>query len=296
MKQIAYLVLAHADPAHFEKLVNAIDYKARFFVHVDAKTNILDFKKLSLPKSLTFLEERVSVAWGSISMVDATLKLIESALKTQEEFSHLVLISGSDYPIKKSSFIYQTFVDNPEHQFIKYIDMRQSSHYSKHVNQKWYKTPLFKTNNKTLKLIDKSIREIGNRLRLKNHWNKSIIPYFGSQWWALTPACAKYILNFVKNNPDFYAFNRYTFSPDEHFFHTIVGNSPYNKMSDGVQEFRQRGTWRLANFHIIHTLLSKWYSIQDLDEIISSNRLFVRKLNSLVSNELVKSINEKILK
>lgn len=295
MKQIAYLVLAHADPKHFERLINAIDYKAKFFVHIDAKSNLDDFKNLTLPKDVFFLEDRVSVSWAGISMVDATLKLIESTLKSGEDFSHLVLISGSDYPIKKSSFIYETFVKNPEHEFIKYIDMRQSSHYILHVKQKWFKTPLFQTTNKTLKLADKIVREIGNKLRLANHWDKSIIPYFGSQWWAITPGSAKYVLDFVRDNPNFYTANTYTFSPDEHFFHTIIGNSPYRQKSDGVQEFKQRGTWRLANFHIIHTLLSKWYTTDDWEQIITSDKLFVRKLNSLKSDGLISLINEKIL-
>lgn len=297
MKKIAYLVLAHADPEHFKRLMDAIDYKAKIFVHLDAKSNIKDFNSLSLPLSVEFLEDRVSVFWGSISMIDATLKLMEAALKSEESFSHLVLISGSDYPIKRSDFIYDTFVKNPEHEFIKYIDMRQSPHYFRHVKQKWFRTPLFHTGIKVLKLIDESIRFICNhKLRFKNFWDNSFVPYFGSQWWALTPDCARYILDFVKSNPDFYEMNKYTFSPDEHFFHTIVGNSHYKEKSDGVQEFKQRGTWRMANFHIIATNLAKWYTIDDWNKIISSDRLFVRKLNSMVSQELTDSIDEKILK
>lgn len=296
MKQIAYLVLAHADPAHFEKLINAIDYNARFFVHLDAKSNIDDFKKISLPQNLIFINNRVSVAWGSISMIDATLRLIESALNSAEDFSHFVLISGADYPIKQNRIIYETFIKNPQHEFIKYIDMRESPHYVSHINQKWFKIPLLQTSNKILSLADKTVRSLGNKLALRNHWDASIIPYFGSQWWALTPPCAKYVLDFVKENPDFYDVNKYTFSPDEHFFHTIVGNSPFREKSDGVQKFVQRGTWRMANLHIIHSSLSKWYAMKDWDNIIVSDKLFVRKLNTAVSGELVNSINEKILK
>lgn len=297
MKRIAYLVLAHADPKHFQRLTNAIDYKAKIFVHLDAKSNIKEFKSLSLPESVQFLEERVSVFWGSMSMIDATLKLIEAALKSEEEFSHLVLISGSDYPIKRSDFIYETFAKNPNHEFIKYLDMRESPHYFRHIRQKWFRTPLLHTSNKALKFIEEGIRYVCNhKLRFKNSWDKSIIPYFGSQWWALTPNCARYILEYVDKNPRFYAMNKYTFSPDEHFFHTIVGNSHFKEKSDGVQEFKQRGTWRMANFHIIATTLSKWYTMNDWNKIIASDRLFVRKLNSTVSHELTDNIDKELLK
>ena len=296
MRRICYLILAHADPKHFEKLVNAIDYKARFFVHVDAKTDIRDFQTLSLPDTLAFIKDRVCVSWGGISMIDATLRLIEHALNSEEEFTHFVLLSGADYPIKKSSFIYETLSNNPEHQFIKFIDMRESSHYINHVNIKWFKEPIVQTSNKIVRLIDKIVRNLGNRLKFHNSWDKSIIPYFGSQWWAITPCCAKYILDFIKRNPEYYIQNKFTFAPDEHFFHTIVGNSTYNEKSDGTHKYEGRGTWRMANLHLIDPSLTKWYSIKDWDKIKSSDKLFVRKLNSFVSDELTKMIDEKCLK
>ncbi len=295
MKQIAYLVLAHADPKHFEKLVNAIDYRAKIFVHLDAKTDIKSFQTSPLPENLTFLPNRLSVSWGGISIVNATLRLIECALKSGGDFSHLVLLSGSDYPIKDNAFIYETFVSNPEHEFIKYVDMRQSLHYIKHINQKWYKEPIFYTSNRTFELSDKAIRNVLNRISFSNSWDKSVIPYFGSQWWAFTPACAQYILNYIKVNNNYFKRSKNTFAPDEHFFHTIVGNSPFSVKSDGLQEYKGRGTWRMANFHLIHKTLSKWYTLNDLDEIISSDKLFVRKVNSLVSTPLIDLINEKIL-
>ncbi|MEJ7683891.1 MAG: beta-1,6-N-acetylglucosaminyltransferase [Segetibacter sp.] len=128
------------------------------------------------------------------------------------------------------------------------------------------------------------------------HWDKSIIPYFGSQWWAITPDCAKYILDFLKENPKYYIQSKFTFAPDEHFFHTIIGNSSYKEKSDGAHKYIGMGTWRMANFHLIAPSLTKWYSINDWNKISSSGNLFVRKLNSTVSKDLIQLIDEKILK
>ncbi len=61
--------------------------------------------------------------------MNATLELIECALNTGGDFTHLELISGSDYPIKNNAFFHETFVSNPQHEFIKYVDMPQSIHY-----------------------------------------------------------------------------------------------------------------------------------------------------------------------
>lgn len=296
MKRVCYLILAHADPKHFEKLVNAINYNARFFVHLDAKTDIKAFQTLSLPEDVTFVQDRVRVSWGGISMVDATLRLMEAALNCGEDFTHLVLLSGADYPIKKSSVIYEIFSKNPQHQFIKFIDMRESAHYSSHINSRWFKEPVIQTSIKIVRLADKIVRNLGNRIKFSNSWDKSIGPYFGSQWWAITPDCAKYILDYLKKNPKYYIQNKFTFSPDEHFFHTIIGNSIFKEKSDGVQKYEERGTWRMANIHLIDPSLTKWYSINDWDKIHSSDKLFVRKLSSSVSEDLIKLIDEKILK
>lgn len=294
MKKIAYLILAHADPKHFEKLVNAINYNARFFIHLDAKSDIKKFEQLSLPGDLVFIKDRVRVSWGSISMVDATLNLMQEALNSGEDFTHLVLLSGADYPMQSNPVIYDTFARNPQHEFIKYIDMRQSAHYIKQIKQKWFKEQLFHTSNKFLRNCDKTIRQLANKLQLHNRWDNAVVPYFGSQWWAFTPGCANYILKYVKDQPEYYNNNKHSFSPDEHFFHTVVGNSPYSEKCDGLLPYEGRGTWRTANLHIIHHSLTKWYTIDDWDEIKSSDKLFIRKVNSTVSGELIDLIDKKI--
>lgn len=294
--KIAYLLLAHTDPRHFKNLIDAIHYQADIFVHVDAKSNLEDFRRLSLPENVYFLQERVSISWAGISMIDATLQLIKVALNHPENYSHLVLISGLDYPIKNPEFIYQTFIKNPKREFIKFIDMRESpTHYMKQIDTKTFIEPLWETSNKFLKMGEKGLRRASQMLKLKNHWNEQIVPYFGSQWWALTPNCCQYILDYLQEHPDYYQMNRQTFSPDEHFIHTLVGNSPFAENSTGLQKFEGRGTWRLANLHLIHHSLSKYYSLQDWDEIKASDKLFVRKVNSTVSQQLIEKLNQEVL-
>ena len=89
--------------------------------------------------------------------------------------------------------------------------------------------------------------------------------------------------------------NKYTFSPDEHYFHTIIGNSFFAKKSDGKMEFQGRGTWRLANYHIIDISLTKWFTLSDWTEIVNSEKLFVRKINSQTGSDLVVKIKSELL-
>jgi hypothetical protein len=90
-------------------------------------------------------------------------------------------------------------------------------------------------------------------------------------------------------------FYRYTFAPDEQFFHTIIMNSPFADNSDGRQAFIERGTWRTANFHLVDPSLTKWFGAEDVDLIRNSDKFFVRKLRSGVSDTLVDWIDANLL-
>ena len=133
-------------------------------------------------------------------------------------------------------------------------------------------------------------------MKLPNNWRKDITPYFGHTWCALTPECCEYIVNYHTENPWFYQMNKNTFSPDEHYFHTIVGNSKFAERADGLQTYKGRGLWRLVNFHLVCPTLQKWYTLDDWEQIITSDKLFVRKVNSSSSHALVKKINTTLLK
>jgi hypothetical protein len=297
MNKIGYLILAHSDPLHLSRLINILNGNCDFYIHIDAKSDIHEFNRIPLSENTFFIKDRVNISWGGISMVDATLNLIKEALDSGNQYSHLVLLSGSCYPIKPPEYINYFFNQHPNREFIRFIDMRESQqHYMKQIKLKWFKEPLFSASFKPLQVLDKGIRKAANFLGLENSWDENtIIPYFGSQWWALTPSCCKYILDYINENNNYYSINKFTFSPDEHFFHTLVGNSVYKKNSDGLQAFEGRGTFKLANFHIIHPSLSKWYDLTDWDEIFSSDKLFVRKVNSLKSKVLLDKIDKELL-
>jgi len=295
-QRIAYLVLAHGDPVHLGRLLRAIDHRADFFVHVDAKTELEAFLEQPLPTSTTFLQPRREVHWADISMVDALIDLMEAAIARAADYSHLVILSGSDYPLRPARAIHEFFTSQPDRQFVKYIDMRESAHYLKCVDSRWFKKPLWISPVKVLNYPDKVLRRAGNLLGLPNKWRTDVVtPYTGSTWMALTPRCCEYILTYHRTNRWYYDMNRFTFAPDEHYFHSIIGNSPFSSQADGLQPFVARGLWRLANFHHIHPSLAKWYTLDDWNEVASSKAHFIRKLNSTSGGPLVEAIDERLL-
>ena len=258
MIKLAFLILAHADPEHFGKLVRALDYKCDIFVHIDKKSDISPFKSVVRTNNVQFLDNLIPVAWCGISAIDAEMELIKIALKNKENYTHLVFLSGADYPIKNIREIHRKLTEDPKREFIKFIDMRQSpEHYMKQISQIWFKEPFFRTKNKPLGFVDKALRKTLSLIRIKHKWDNRIVPYCGSAYWALTTDCCQYLLDYHIENPWFRKMNRYTWGPDEHYIHTIVGNSTFLDSSDGVRPFQGRATWRLANLHIIDKSLSK---------------------------------------
>ena len=297
MRKIAFLILAHQDPAHFQRLVKALGHPGTdFYVHVDGKTDVAPFRSLPLPSNLVILDEQIKIWWSSIFMTDATVRLVDLALASGEDYSHLVLLSGSDYPIKPAHVIHDTFTSQPEREFIKYLDMRESpEHLLRQINRQWFMSPPWHGTSLLPRLASKAVVRLGNAIKMPNRWDPSIVPYYGSSWWALTPACCRYVVDYLRAHPSFRKMNRMTFCPEEHVFHSIIGNSSFAAKADGLQPYQGRGLWRLANFHIVHESLTKWYTAADMDEVSASERLFVRKVKTGTSDGLLDLIDAKLL-
>jgi hypothetical protein len=296
MKKIAYLIIAHKDPLHLNKLISSLDYNSDFYIHIDFKSNIKEFTSIIDMPNVFFLTERINIHWADISMVDATLNLIKFTLNTNKQYERITLISGFCYPIKSSKYIYDFLTSDSKHEYIKYFDMKNNYSHFCFVKNKWFKKPFYMGNKIYIIYLDKLFRRILNLLRLKSSWNiNGLTPYFGSQWWSLTLPCCEYIFNYVSSNPSFYNQYKYSFSPDEHFFHTIIGNSHFSKFSDGeIKYLKNKGVdgYYLTNLHYTDPSLSKWFTEKDLSKIISSKKLFVRKICSNSGSELVSKLDK----
>ncbi|HLW31119.1 MAG TPA: beta-1,6-N-acetylglucosaminyltransferase [Aequorivita sp.] len=300
---VAYLILAHTDPTQLYRLVTSLGENCLIFIHLDSKTPLSKFTAYDYKRNVHFIENRVAVSWAGFNMVVATLNLIQAALQKSREYSHLVLLSGLDYPIKPVCRIQDHLKAHPEKEFIKFINVNDSpENYLKIFRRLSFKNPFLpQTKNNVLEqglcYFDKGIRRILGYLLMfyRKKPMPGITPCFGSQWWAITPACAQYILDFVGSRPDFVSYFKTTFGPDEYFFHTIIGNSPFLKNADGFQVYEGRGTYKMANLHIIHPSLAKTYTLTDFKEIQASTKFFVRKVSTNESSELIDKINKELL-
>ena len=102
--KIIYLILAHNNPKQLERLISRIiSTDIHIFIHLDKNTSMCEFDYLK-SEFVTFIENRVNSMWGDFNAIRATLNLL-NVVKQKFESGFVVLLSGSDYPVKRTQYI-----------------------------------------------------------------------------------------------------------------------------------------------------------------------------------------------
>lgn len=229
--KIAYLILAHNNPGHLRRLIGALrEDWTDFYVHIDRKAPTGMFDALGAEPRTHFIAERVSACWGGYSLVQATLNLMAAAMAEASAPDRLVLLSGADYPIRSNRRI-RDFFEGSATEHIGMMKMpspdgrkplaRLETLYFEAARGAYMPTRVLFT--QTNRLLE------GRYKRNYRPVLGDIQPYAGSQWWALTREAARYILDdFIPSHPRLVRFYKRSLIPDEMFFHTILGNSPFH--------------------------------------------------------------------
>lgn len=243
---IAYLILAHDNPAYAQRLIGALreDWTS-FFVHVDKKSDIRAFDALrSLPRT-HLLSDRVSACWGGFSLVQASLNMIAAAAKSNPPPDWYALISGSDYPIRSNPDLYDylsqstqehiNLVNLPSPETRKPLAWLETFHFEGSRGRPMPKRVFLHQLNRLLeKYCKRDFRPILGDMR----------PYAGSQWWVLSRDAVRHVMEFTHENPRFVRFFRHVLIPDEMYFQIILGNSHFRqKIARNLTytDFRKRG-------------------------------------------------------
>ena len=100
----ACIVLAHEDPAHVRRLVEALD-PFPVFLHCDVRTPESVFRAMTdgLPERVRVLP-RIATGWARWENVEAELAGYRAAL-AETDASHVAVLTGSDYPLASSGEI-----------------------------------------------------------------------------------------------------------------------------------------------------------------------------------------------
>jgi Core-2/I-Branching enzyme len=298
----SYLIAAHTDRWHLARLCSRLSPDGRIYVHVDAKVQGDSFDAFktavaSVRPAARFIEPRRRVTWSGFESMAAQLDLVRAALEETDPEEHLVLLSGSDYPIRPVAD-FEDFLRSADHrQHIRGFAIEEGAErHRRQIDRYWWMdkiVPGRRADKILRRVLNDSLGPALGRRRKPPH-----VVCQGLTWWAITARCARHVLEELERDPAIERYYRHVWCPDEKLVHSIVLASPYAEETKhrGREPFRGEGQWRLTNFHLIHPTLTKYYTLDDLPEIEKSEQFFVRKVKTGISTSLLEWIDRERLR
>ncbi len=270
---LAFLIIAHHQPAHLGRLIRALDDPRHFFfVHIDRKVALEPFRAaVGELRNVVFMPERVEVEWAKLGVVQATLEAIREAADSGRIFSRYTLLSGSDYPIKHKSLIHKRLTEAGG-EFLR-IDRK-------------------------LTLAPEDTHRRVLRDLPDGRYFADFSAFHGSMFWSLSAACVRFVLDFVDANPAYLDIHGHVVAPDEVFFHSLLKRSPFagaisQDFSDGVHPDHTHHANHFIdwpNFNRRKLVLET----RDFDALLASDALFARKFDERRSRHLLDMLDREV--
>jgi Core-2/I-Branching enzyme len=276
---LTYIVLAHKLPGQFARLVTRLHHPGDLVLaHIDAKSDQAPFEKALADAGMTgpgveLSTARVPVHWGGLGETQAALAAIRRAL-TVPTWSHVVLLSGQDYPIKPADEISGFLTGHPDTSFL----FSSAGHDpwpadQREGNQTWYWDG-------DLRRLTLRYYRVGRYpVPLPGRWQWGIPraarppaglrPRQGSAWWALHRPAAQWVLDFGDRHPEVGRFFSRVLIPAENYFQMLLDASPYRDAL--VQDDLHFQSWDRWHPRVLGQA--------DLPALLASPKLFARKFD-----------------
>lgn len=277
MVRHAVMVIGHGDGSVLQETINILDdSEIDFFIHWDKKSQLPEINAEN--STITFIE-RQQVYWGTDSLIQVEISLLNSVQKSNQTYDYVHLISSTDIPLMSKEYFKKYFVDDTYIGFVDEID-------ESIINRVRYFYPIRHVNirNKyTFYLITnlfKVLNRIGNIDRLRD---STISLQRGTQWFSIKSTFITEILNYKYLN-----IFMHTYLADEVFLQTILNRyKPKNKQNfvgDTKMALRYVD-WKRGRPYT--------FSANDIDELktfVNTNYAFARKV---VDPNIVKELFRK---
>ena len=239
-------------------------------------------------------------------MVDATVSLLRTAVGQPESFSKYMLISGSCYPVKPISSLAALFHSDDDRNYIRFTAISPATpHLWSLVSRHWRMAPMLSDElmdrHPLLRSVENNVRAVLNKLSSfhRRDFQKEVgVPiYFGSSWWAFSEPCARYIVDYVQQHPEYLGTFRFTYATDEIFYHTLVAQSRFVAQTLGAQPDEGAGTNQQTPFHLIHPSEKRVFhsTPSDFELARTTDKFFIRKVSSHETGDLLDRIDRELL-
>ncbi len=282
--RVAHLILAHTDPAQTGRLIGAMQHEAfDFYIHLDQKADIAGFRFLTGLGRVRFIRNRVNITWGGYSIVRAILRSMDEILNSGVTYRFINLMSAQDYPIKSAQHLYAYL---RAHEGCSFLSSSLPD------GAVWWKET-------TGRITDYHFNDYAFRGRFLIQWGLNWImpartfplpvPLYGSNvamWWTMDVACAQYVVDFMKANPQLDRFLKLTWAADEFLIPTLLMNSPFREQL--VNDNLRYIDWSEGNAR------PKTLRLSDLNSLLQSDKLIARKFDAAIDARVLDEIDAHI--
>lgn len=282
---VAYLVLAHRLAAQVGRLTARLSADGDpVFVHVDRKVDIEPFatqvRLQAGDRPVTLVPDRVRVYWGHISSVEATLRLVDAALTSTSDPSHLVLLTGQDYPLRPAAEISRRLSRDGDRCFLSWsfgdIPFNQADR-AGNARWHWDGGPE-RLGRRYLWLRGRSVG-FPNRLTPCMPFRRApdgLREAQGFAYWGLTPAAVNHVRRTLQTSPRIRRYFRTAFAPDESLFQMLLLASPF------ADQCVNNDLHYIARWEGWHPSV---LTAADVPAMLASDKLFARKFDMTTAPE-----------
>lgn len=212
-------------------------------------------------------------------------------------YDRVFLLSGLDYPLWPNSKILNFLSAHPKLEFIK---ARNISH-TKMINEKCTTYHFFRDIRcsyeirRWLMFSARIVMKILPIRKLPHIYTNGKINevFYASEWFCLTGDCVRYAYDELENNKSWEKYFKYAFCPDELVLATIICNSPFYNNIIKWNEADGYGLTGVTYTHYIeYDSHIHIYDENDFNKLIASDKMFVRKLTTQQSLNLIRKIDQ----
>ena len=272
----AYLIIAHNQPRLLQVLIELLDDRRNdIFVHIDKKSDFNEFKGLKTQQSQLVFTERVDVAWGGYSQVEAEYTLFDTAFR-HDHYDYFHLISGADLPLMTQDEIHRFLEAHPRKEYISFASEDDENN-RRDIHRKTAYHHLFVEHYRDKSAARRFLCHIirGSFVRLQKlvgyerHYDFPLLKC--GNWMSLTHECTRFILErreYVKRT------FRHIPCVDEICIPCLILDSSFRAniyKEEELGEYMREIDWRRGSPYV--------WKDEDFDHLIHCGKFFARKFS-----------------
>lgn len=273
---MAHIIMAYKDPAQIERLVKKLSHPGfDYYIHVDTKFDLEPFKYIGNVERVYFIRNRIKIRWAGYSFTQGVFNCMQEILDTGRQYDFISVMSGQDYPIVSTQ------------EFYNFFEQRQGKNFLaiEKFGTEWWKRAAIRIHKYHMTDFDfkgrYAIQSMLNTLLPDRRFPLDYTLY-GSEratWWTITTDCARYLLQFMRENPVVKRFARFTWAPDEYLIPTLIMNSPFRESV--IEENYRYIDWSRGGSN------PKILTEQDFEPLKKSDKLLARKFDIRVDTGIL---------